>query len=65
MSPLEAFRLLLMLGAFAGTFYLARAKGALIGKLIQDFADSFRGGPPPPSHRLPAKDPAICRRKSV
>ena len=56
MSPLETLRLLLMLGAIAGTFWLARAKGAQIGKLIQDFADSFRGGPRPPSHPLPAKD---------
>ena len=65
MSPLDSFRLVLMLGAITATFWLAGAKGAQIGKLIQDFADSIRGGPRPPSHPLPAKDSAILRGKSV
>ena len=56
MSPLEIFRLLLMLGAIAATFWLARVKGTQIGRLIQDFADAFGGGPRPPSHPLPVKD---------
>ena len=56
MSPLETFRLVLMLGAIGCTFWVARAKSAQIGKLIQDFADSFPGGPRPPSHPLPARD---------
>ncbi len=55
MSPLETVGLLLMVGAIASTVWLARAKGAQIGTMIQDFADHLRGGPKPPSHPLPAE----------
>ena len=65
MSLLEIFRLLLILGAIAATFWLARVKGTQIARLVQDFADSFGGGPRPPSHPLPAKDSAILRGNSV
>jgi hypothetical protein len=59
MEPAQIIRLIL-----AAIFVAFLFQGSVLQAFI-DAIQKFRGGPPPPSHPLPADDGAILRRKRL